>query len=248
MKGFFVVLMVLAVLFLGSSAALAEGLSIHAGFGTNVGGLDAANDPQWFLGANWEIGPWIIGGDYYIASGGSAEPALKAPSFSMDFSTFYLYGGYQVLDLDMLKVYALCGYADHSYIPGVYFEVDQGGDRPRGQEVSVYTRGLAAGIKAAFTFGNFDLSLTGLTTVGGTWGIDYPDAVPPVGARVLEEGPGSLTCINAAFTYHLNEVFGIFASFDYAVTSNGGSAIGTTRANGWDVSACYLTAGVELSF
>ena len=243
MKGFFVVLMVLAVLFLGSSAALAEGLSIHAGFGPNVGGLDAANDPQWFLGANWEIGPWIIGGDYYIASGGSAEPALKAPSFSTDFSTFYLYGGYQVLDLDVIKVYALCGYADHSYILGGQFEENPGGGRLRKQEMSVYTRGLAAGIKAEFAFGNFDLSLTGLTTVGGTWGFDSPDAVPPAGARVLEGGPGSLTCINAAFTYHLNEVFGIFASFDYAVAVNEGK-----RANGYDDSACYLTAGVELSF
>ena len=244
MKKSFVVLMVLAALFLGSSAALAEGLSIHVGFGPNVGGLDVANDPQWFLGANWEIGSWIIGGDYYIASGGSSLPTLKAPSFSMDFSTFYLYGGYQVLDLDVIKVYALCGYADHSYILGGQFEENQGGDRLRRQEVSVYTRGLAAGIKAEFTFGNFDLSLTGLTTVGGTWGIDYPDAVPPDSPRVLEGGSGSLTFINAAFTYHLNEVFGIFASFDYAVAVNEGKE----RADGYDDSACYLTAGVELSF
>ena len=238
MKKSFVVLMVLAALFLGSSAALAEGLSIHAGFGTNVGGLDAANDPQWFLGANWEIGSWIIGGDYYIASGGSSLPTLKAPSFSMDFSTFYLYGGYQVLDLDMLKVYALCGYASNSYV----FD-DANFNADRRLPGSIYTRGFAAGIKAEFTFGDFDLSLTGLTTVGGTWGFDSPDAVPPAGARVLEGGPGSLTCINAAFTYHLNEVFGIFASFDYAVAVNEGN-----RADGYDDSACYLTAGVELSF
>jgi len=29
----------------------------------NMDGLDVANDLQWFLGANWEIGSWIIGGD-----------------------------------------------------------------------------------------------------------------------------------------------------------------------------------------
>ena len=245
MKKSFVVLMVLAALFLGSSAALAEGLSIHAGFGTNVGGLDAANDPQWFLGANWEIGSWIIGGDYYIASGG--ETGLKAPSFSTDFSTFYLYGGYQVLDLDVIKVYALCGYADHSYVLGGAADSE---DRQWGPGVSVYARGFAAGIKAAFTFGNFDLSLTGITTVGGTWGFDSPDQQLSEGARALHEmGPGSLTCINAAFTYHLNEVFGIFASFDYAVTSNGSSVPSAIREDyGWDDSACHLTVGVELSF
>ena len=70
----------------------------------------------------------------------------------------------------------------------------------------------------------------------------------PDGGRALEEsGPGSLTCINAALTYYLNDMFGIFASFDYTVTVNGSNAT-TNKPSIYDDSSCYLTVGVEISF
>ena len=81
-------------------------------------------------------------------------------SFSRRFpppwiSTFYLYGGYQVLDLDVVKVFALCGYADHSI--GVLLDYGNP-DRKPPPVVSLYPRGFVGGIKAAFTFGDFVIS------------------------------------------------------------------------------------------
>ena len=64
----------------------------------------------------------------------------------------------QVLDLDVVKVFALCGYADHSYVFGSQFLINDSPDKQPGPGISVYTRSFVGGIKAAFTFGDFVIS------------------------------------------------------------------------------------------